>query len=150
MTNAEVGRAGAPNPLGLTKPLAPEVLQELRETYLSGVRSDLDALDHLLEELERGERSWPDSLFRLREVVHNIKGQGSSFGFPLMTEIGESLHRLLQKSPGEATPAAMAVIGAHNACLRRVIEAGIEGDGGPKAQSLLSRLRSLTLRVTTS
>ena len=147
MAKAEAGLADEPEPLGFGGRLSDEVLAELRVAYLSGVRQDLAKLDGLLADLEEGRRSWPDSLFRLREVVHNIKGQGTSFGFPLMTEIGESLHRLLQLSPGDASVRTKAVIAAHVACLRRIIEAEVEGDGGPKARLLLDRLRALSQRA---
>ena len=150
MAKAEAGLAEEPESLGFGGRLSPEALAELRVAYLSGVRQDLGALESLLEDLEQGRRSWPDSLFRLREVVHNIKGQGTSFGFPLMTEIGESLHRLLQLSPGDASAGTKAVMAAHVACLRRVIDAGVEGEGGPKAKLLLERLQALALRATRS
>ncbi len=148
MAKAEAGLAEEPESLGFGSRLSPEALAELRAAYFSGVRKDLEALEGLVDDLQQDRRSWPDSLFRLREVVHNIKGQGTSFGFPLMTEIGESLHLLLQKSPGEASAKVRAVIGAHVACLRRIIEAEIEGEGGPKAKQLLSRLQTLTQRAT--
>ena len=150
MAKAEAGLSDELEPLGFGGRLSDEALAELRAAYLSGVRQDLANLDGLLADLKQGRRSWPDSLFRLREVVHNIKGQGTSFGFPLMTEIGESLHRLLQQSPGDASEGTKVVIAAHVACLRRIIEAEVDGDGGPTARQLLDRLQALSQRATRS
>ncbi|MDJ0943871.1 MAG: Hpt domain-containing protein [Kiloniellales bacterium] len=147
MSNAKAGQVAKQQAMGAGGGLPPEILADLREIYLQGVRADLAALDGLLEDLSTGRRGWADFVERVRRVVHNVKGQGSSFGYPLMTEIGESLHALLRQAPERASPAVRRVIEAHVACLHGVIDSDIDGDPGPEGRRLVERLRALTGRV---
>ena len=147
MSNAKAGQVAKQQPLSTGGGLPPEIMADLREIYLQGVRADLAALDALLEDLSARRRSWAEIVERLRRITHNVKGQGSSFGYPLMTEIGESLHALLRQAPEQATPTAARVIEAHVNCLHRVIENDIDGDPGPEGRQVVERLRALTGRV---
>lgn len=152
MPKAEPDWLETERPLGEAGRLSPELLEELRIAYLESVRGDLEALDSLTEDLLQDRRPWRESLERLRRVVHNIKGQGASFGYPLMTELGESLHQLLRDAPGAERPAAVSeakeVIQLHVLCLRRVIEGDLKGEPDAKGQSLVERLTALSRRVT--
>ena len=145
MPNAKAGQVAKQQPLGGGLP--PDVLADLREIYLQGVRADLAALDALLEDLGARRRSWTEVVERLRRITHNVKGQGSSFGYPMMTEIGESLHALLRQAPDQATPAAERVIEAHVTCLHRVIDNDIDGEPGPEGRQVVERLRALAGRI---
>ncbi len=147
MPNAKAGQVAKQQPPSAGGGLPPEILADLREIYLQGVRADLAALDALLEDLSLGRRSWSEVVERLRQITHNVKGQGSSFGFPLMTEIGESLHALLRQAPEQSTPTAARVIEAHVTCLHRVIENDIDGEPGPEGRQVVERLRALTGRI---
>ena len=147
MPNAKAGQVANQEPPSAGGGLPPEILADLREIYLQGVRGDLAALDALLEDMSLGRRSWAEIVERLRRITHNIKGQGTSFGFPLMTEIGESLHALLREAPEQSTPAAARVIEAHVTCLHRVIENDIDGEPGPEGRQVVERLKSLTDRA---
>ena len=147
MPDAKAGQVAKPQPLAAGGGLPPEILADLREIYLQGVRADLVALDTLLEDLDQRRRSWAEVVERLRQITHNVKGQGSSFGYPLMTEIGDSLHALLRRAPEQATATAARVIEVHVTCLHRVIENDIDGEPGPEGRRLVERLRALTGRV---
>ena len=127
--------------------LSSEMQSDLQQIYLQGVRADLAALDALLADLSQERRAWPEILEGLQRVTHNVKGQGSSFGYPLMTEIGGSLHNLLRQAPDRPSPAVVRVIETHVTCLQRVIAEEIDGEPGPQGQRLVERLRALTGRV---
>jgi len=150
MPDVKAGQVAKQGSLGEGRGLSSQMLAELREIYLQGVRADLTALDALLEDLSLDRRSWTEVIERLRRVTHNIKGQGSSFGYPLMTEIGGSLHELLRQAPDRPTPAAARVIEAHVTCLRRVIDNDIDGEPGPEGRRLVERLRALTGRIVSA
>lgn len=138
-------------PLGEAGRLSPELLEELRTAYLESVSGDLEALDSLTEDLLQDRRPWREGLDRLRRVVHNVKGQGASFGYPLMTDVGESLHHLLRNAPAASRPAAVSeakeVIRLHVLCLRRVIEGDLRGEPEAKGQLLVQRLKALSGRI---
>jgi hypothetical protein len=78
----------------------------------------------------------------LYAIAHNIKGQGSSFGFPLMTRLGDSLCRLTRgKRPFPDSD--LNLIQAHLDAMRLVLAQGIRGDGGELGAKLAQRLEGL-------
>ncbi len=147
MPDSKAGPVAKQEPHGTSRGLSREMEADLRQIYLQGVRADLAALDALLADLSQQRRAWTEIVEGLRRVTHNVKGQGSSFGYPLMTEIGESLHALLRQAPDQATPDAERVIEAHVACLRRVIDNDIDGEPGPEGRQVVERLRALAGRI---
>ncbi|MCH8684063.1 Hpt domain-containing protein [Pedomonas mirosovicensis] len=59
---------------------------------------------------------------RILEIAHNIKGMGSSFGHPLMTEAGRSLCAYLRMKPGE--PEELSVVEAHVQGMEQILALG--------------------------
>jgi hypothetical protein len=69
-------------------------------------------------------------------VLHDMKGQGGSFGFPLVTSIANQLCRFMETrtafGPGEMEAISLCI----NA-IRLVLAERMSGDGGPKGEKLL-------------
>ena len=64
------------------------------------------------------------------EVVHNVKGQGGSFGYDLLTSIGGSLCSCLRVETASASEKELKVIAANFAAMDFVLEKNIQGKGG--------------------
>lgn len=75
----------------------------------------------------------------IHAVAHNIKGQGTSFGYPLMTRLGQSLCHLTRRKPG-FDDGDLDLIGAHLDAMRLVLTKEIRGDGGELGNKLGQRL----------
>lgn len=82
----------------------------------------------------------------LYAIAHNIKGQGSSFGFPLMTRLGDSLCRLTRAKRPFAD-SDLNVIQAHLEAMRLVLAQGIRGDGGELGAKLAQRLEAMVAEL---
>lgn len=74
-------------------------------------------------------------LARLRAAVHDLSGQGTSFGYPLISEFGRSLAHLLHGAR-EIDEAVMARIVLHGDLLTTIAAHRISGDGGEMGQAL--------------
>jgi hypothetical protein len=86
------------------------------------------------------------ALQALYAVSHNIKGQGSSFGFPLMTRLGDSLCRLTRAK--RAYPdAELNVVQSHLEAMRLVLTQNIRGDGGALGDKLGERLEAMVTEI---
>ena len=120
-----------------------DVGPELLDLYLTGVKQDLVNLENLVAELESDGRPWRQSLSDMRLIVHNVKGQGTSFGYPMMTGIGDSLYRLVLAVQEKPTADTIRVMAAHIDALRTIIGHGIRSEGGSLGQQVLARLKSL-------
>ncbi len=81
---------------------------------------------------------------RIYRVAHNIKGQGSSFDYPLATEIAAELCRFLHQlaaQAGKVSERDLAVISGHGAALDAIARNKVTGSGGELGQRILTRLR---------
>lgn len=75
-------------------------------------------------------------------LAHDMKGQGGTFGYPLLTHIGEVLCRMTadRRDAGETE---VGVLRAHLDAARRIMTDRIEGDGGAEGDRLVRDLHTL-------
>ena len=79
---------------------------------------------------------------RFATIAHDFKGQGGSFGYPLVTQVATSLCILL--SYGDfAAPKTLMTIDLHVAAIEAIIAERLAGDGGNKGRELQDQLRVL-------
>ncbi len=69
-------------------------------------------------------------------VLHDMKGQGGSFGFPLVTSITNQLCRFMETRTSFG-PAEMETISLCINTVRLVVAERMSGDGGMKGEKLL-------------
>ncbi len=131
------------NPLKETLARAEEATTALRANYTEWARIDVNNAQSLLDAAKKGPDRQREQLDLLYAAMHNIKGQGTSFGYPLVTRIGQSLCRLI--APGRALDeAGLKVAQAHLDALKLVLDQKIAGKGGEVGEKLAARLESLT------
>jgi chemotaxis protein histidine kinase CheA len=78
-----------------------------------------------------------DALFR---VGHDLKGQGTSFGFPLVTKIGHSLCVLTRDRARQYESRHLDLAKAHLDALDLILTKGIKGEGGKVGAELVAKL----------
>jgi hypothetical protein len=131
------------NPLKETLARAEEATTALRANYAQWARIDVDQTQTLLDAAKRDPGGRRQQLDRLYAAMHNIKGQGSSFGYPLVTRVGQSLCRLI--APGRALDdAALRIAQAHLDALKLILAQQIAGKGGEIGERLAARLEGMT------
>lgn len=109
----------------------------LSDKYIGWVNDDLKRLDAAIARI--GASHDPVALQAVYDVSHDIKGQGSTFGYGLVTEIA---HRLCRYTD-EATrrhKVDRAVIDAHVTALRTVVDNRIQGSAGELGAEILRAL----------
>jgi len=130
------------NPLKETLARAEEATTALRANYTKWARADVDKTQSLLDAAKVDPAIRREQLDHLYAAMHNMKGQGSSFGYPLVTRISQSLCRLL--APGRAIDdAGLKVAQAHLDALKLVLDQQIAGKGGEIGEKLGARLEGL-------
>jgi HPt (histidine-containing phosphotransfer) domain-containing protein len=116
---------------------ADRALQELAADYLSITGAQLEELQRSFANPNWSDVAWSTQVYR---TAHEIKGQGSTFGFNLISEIGASLCRLIRQREKLAPADFDRRAAAHCAAIRAVLEKGIKGDGGSEGAALLELL----------
>ncbi|MEH6629293.1 MAG: hypothetical protein V7776_00610 [Halopseudomonas aestusnigri] len=116
---------------------------ELADLYKAGVEEDLFVLEELLRDLKQNKDNNAEAVERARGIVHNVKGQGSSFGYPLMTEIGTSYNILLkfQVSKEALSPTFLKLYEAHLTAMKSIIANEIRGEGPELLQKVAASLK---------
>ncbi|MAU41463.1 MAG: hypothetical protein CMF31_07560 [Kordiimonas sp.] len=122
---------------------AQDAIDSLSANYVNWTRDQVKELYRLHDQFQEADEQSLHSLqLTIYDMAHNIKGMGSSFNYPLMTDIGASLCLYLKKLGKDAT-AQSPVIEAHIKSLDTVINQEITGDGGEAGAELRARLSSL-------
>ena len=117
-----------------------EILVRLSQEFVDATLDLLDEIDQKIDALEKGQGRLDEVMDYIRREIHNIKGQGSSFGYQLMTNIGGSLCDYIRDCE-PTSEAGLKVIEAHLAALEFVIDREIKGDGGDAGQGLIDKLK---------
>ncbi len=122
---------------------AEQVVAAMQGDYLNWVIDDLDKLTQYYS--QAAQLPAADRLAVMRElfgVAHDIKGQGGSFGYDLMTVIASQLCRFIEGCT-DFNDLAMDVVAVHVEALRLVIADRLEGEGGLQGKKLLVGLESV-------
>jgi hypothetical protein len=114
---------------------AEAALASLQDGFADWVQADVDRLHAGLEAL-RGDAADVAARRVLFSTAHDIKGQGATFGYPLLSEIGQRLCRLLE----EAGPLDVERVAAHVTALAGVLAGRLTGDGGGAGREWLASL----------
>jgi len=108
--------------------------------YLDAVQEDLTRLQNAYDTAMKDPANRVEHIQSLYTQVQAIKGQGTSFGYPLMTAVGNQLARFIEETGDNLTDHQMEVVKVHMEALRLVMQQKMEGDGGPVGQKLVAGL----------
>ena len=144
-SKAEVGGPGAVDAAALAR--AEQVIADMAGDYLEWVEDDLLNIDEVVDNLKAAKwEERPEQIERIFQFSHDIKGQGGSFGYGMMTRIGDQLCAFVETLEG-AGAAEIEVIGLHIDAMKLVIANRMSGDGGEEAEKLFDDLKKVTEKV---
>lgn len=141
-----VGGPGAVDAATIAR--AEKVIGNMAASYVDWAAQDLKKLGAGLEGLVSDQGGKRDSMIAIFETAHDMKGQGGSFGYPLITAIANELCRLIEKIEGEPNPDEIDAIRVHIDSLRLVLKERIKGDGGKQGEAMLKGLRQVIAKLT--
>ncbi|MGB0682992.1 MAG: Hpt domain-containing protein [Magnetovibrionaceae bacterium] len=142
-------REGGPGAVDVeTLKKAEQVIENLSGDYLQWADEDLKRLGAAFLEL----KAQPDSaekLDRVFQISHDMKGQGGSFGYDLITIIGNSLCRFIEGlGDAKPKPEQIDVIAVHMQTMKVVISQRMQGNGGVEGTKVLKGLEMVVTKVT--
>ncbi len=126
--------------------MAEEAMRALAETFVPYAREEVARLSVLVTEAREAPGVNDETVQAMFQIAHNIKGQGTSFGYDLVTDVGASLSELTRGS-GPRDGQSLDVIDHHARVLRTILDEDIRGDGGELGRQLVTKLRALTLKT---
>ncbi len=77
-----------------------DILAQLRQEFIESARDQLDDIETKLDQLADGTGIDEKKLLGIQRHIHNIKGQGATFGFPLLGRVAHMLEDYLENTGG--------------------------------------------------
>jgi hypothetical protein len=133
---------------------ADAVIKNSTEDYFVSINEDLARLGRRYEEASRDPSSRPQQIEEIHAISQSIAGQGSSFGYPLITGLATQLCHYIEDhvfpvaGTRGVTDPEIEVIKVHMEAMRLVIMQKMEGEGGPIGQKLIAGLGMVIKKVT--
>ncbi|MBW7851255.1 MAG: Hpt domain-containing protein [Rhodospirillales bacterium] len=121
---------------------AEALIAGMQGDYLEWVQDDLKKAQEFFDRAVADAAGRMGHLKEVYHVAHDIKGQGGSFGYPLMTAIANQLCRYLEHLE-EAATADLDLVKVHIDALRLVIGSRMQGDGGTAGANIMRGLEAV-------
>jgi len=126
---------------------AEKVIEEMTGDYLDWVAEDLKSLQQAMGKVVPGSDDIKETLNGVFQIAHDMKGQGGSFGYDLITVVGDKLCRVLERLEGDASPGDVEVMRLHVDTMKVIITNDMKGDGGEEGAKLLKGLDMVADKV---
>ena len=118
-------------------------IARLKQAYVSEwAPAAIDEMYEALAAAMRDRAGRQGQLERIYRLAHDMKGQGGTFGYELLTEMGEAMCRFTGERQ-DFSDGEFALVRAHIDAARRIVLEGLEGDGGEAGRELMSGLQAL-------
>lgn len=119
----------------------------LKDEFEAQVLAEAGRINELAQSLA-DDRSKAEEVSRQVYLIgHEVAGQGATYGYDLVTQIGNSLCRYIDRLgwPGETSD---EVLRAHADAIRAVVGNKVNGTGGAVGESLVAGLNELVDRMS--
>jgi two-component system chemotaxis response regulator CheY len=121
-----------------------QVIADEGERYREVRRRDLQDLIAMTKQLKEATAPSPLLIRAIHDKSHDLKGMGQTFGYPLLTEAGDSMCKLLANLPpdrGDA-PVIVQAVETHTMVMNLIVDQNIR-DAGKVGMELIEGLRML-------
>lgn len=129
---------------------AQATLETMQSGFLDHLRREIGRMD---EAMQRAQRQGPSeclsALRELYEISHNLRGQGSTFDYPLITAICGTLCDFIEQTE-RFQEIHLEAIEIQLSAIKAVVAGEIVGDGGTAGRELLSSIEELVVRARKS
>ena len=115
---------------------AEKVVEKIQQEYSDWADEDLVALEEVLKELKSSDSDQPAAIKTLYRLSLDMKGQGGSFGYRMMSEVAARLNDFIA-TRDQLSTLDTEVVEAHISALQAIYRQNIRDDGGKMGTALL-------------
>ena len=145
--NTEADLPGGERRMSATLARAEAAVADLARDYATWALADVAKAGKALAAAKADVAARPTQVEALFRVAHDLKGQGTSFGYPLVTKIGHSLCALTRDRVLAYEDKHLELAQAHVDAIQLVLTKGIKGDGGKVGAELVAKLEQRVAQV---
>lgn len=117
-------------------------IKELVGDYAEWVMKYLDSISESQAALEQNLKDYGKHIANINDIAHELRGQGGTFDYPLITAFAKSLYDATRDSSAKVTPNKIKLIEAHVNAIRVVFKDKVKGDGGKVGATLLKEIHT--------
>lgn len=143
----KVTGSGGPTPEMLAK--ADAAIKKMTEDYPSWAINEVDRLGELIQSEADDQSRDQERLKEAYKLSHDMRGQGGSFGYPMITGVAGSFCNFVN-SLDAIDGKAVDILQAHVKAMRAVLQNRIAGDGGPIGAKILDGLNKAVAKYAAS
>lgn len=121
---------------------AEEIVEEIQDAFPAKAKADLEQMENLVKHIGPDDCN-SKAANAIREISHDLKGMGGSFGYDLTTEICASMNKYLTKVEEAGDEPNPKIVRAHLAALGTILDEDIKGDGGESGAKVVGQLRGI-------
>ena len=118
-------------------------VEELADDYEPRLLAEIAAFDEAFRAMRRDGALDARRLFAF---AHSLRGEAGTYGYPLVSAIGNTLARFLDARAALA-PADLEIVESHVNALRAVAGRKVKGDGGEIGAQLVEGLAAMVTRA---
>jgi hypothetical protein len=126
---------------------AESIVTDMTGSYLGWAEDDLFKINKVQAELKDHLDQSAMYLDKIYKIAHDMKGQGGSFGYGLMTVLGNDLCRFIEGKK-TARKVDLQVINLYIAAMQVILSKRMRGGGGAEGQKVLVGLAAVVERIT--
>lgn len=135
---------GKPSHLAIAE--AEQRVENLKDDYVEHLKNDMAEIDMLVGRYKNDQS--PDTLKLLFRVIHNMRGQAATFGYPLITQVGRSLCLYLMEQEERMEVPELMMITLHADALKVIYREQIMGSGDSVSQeTVIGLMRAVELKT---
>ena len=120
-------------------------VEDLADGYEARLQAEVSAFDEAFRAMRR-EGALDNR--RLFAFAHSLRGEAGTYGYPLVSAIGNTLARFLD-ARGALKPGDLEIVESHVNALRAVAGRKVKGDGGEIGAQLVEGLAAMVNRALT-
>ena len=119
---------------------AEAALDDMKDEFDVWISDDLQALRNALTALRQANPPDSEILERIKTLSHEIKGQGATYGYPLLTTVGDLLYVFIERN-SEIAAKHLDLLDAHVDFMALVLGQKVHDEGDQQVRSILAGLR---------
>lgn len=120
---------------------AQAAVEDLAKGYTTWARADVERACKALQAAVSDAPQRAQHIEALFRVAHDLKGQGASFGYPLVTRLADSLCKLTRDRGRSYEDRHLDLARSHLDAMLLVLTKEIKGDGGQVGAELAAKLK---------
>ncbi|MBI3514305.1 MAG: response regulator [Proteobacteria bacterium] len=128
---------------------AEQQLDRMETDYSDWVRGTVKQLSDAYEKALVDDRARTAAVAQINRISHDLRGQGTTFGYPLITVFGNSLHECTVKID-KVPDKLLEFVRAHIDGITAVIRDRIKGSGGAIGTELVESLERARTRLASA